>query len=90
MEAECRLKRSCMIVISCVFARMIIDEMISLQINASSSFGESDNLSEVSEAFSAEEEIVFADEAGLALAPAALAAVFAEFTGVSSPEKVGH
>jgi hypothetical protein len=56
------------------------------EINVSSGSGESDNLSVVSETLPAEEEVVFADETDLAGTSSALAAVFPEFTGVSSPE----
>jgi|688.fasta_scaffold343917_1 hypothetical protein len=59
-------------------------------IAVSSSFGESDDLSVLSEAFSAEEEVILADQTDLASASSALAAVLAEFTRVGSPEKVGH
>ena len=59
-------------------------------ISVSSGLSESDDLSVLSEAFSAEEEVVLADQTDLASASSALAAVLAEFTRVGSPEKVGH
>lgn len=59
-------------------------------IAVSSSLGESDDLSVLSEAFSAEEDVVLADQTDLTSASSALAAVLAEFTRVGSPEKVGH
>lgn len=65
-------------------------KMISYSNQSSAGFGEAYDFSEVAEALPAEEQVVLADEADLVLAPAALAAVFAEFTGVGPPEQVGH
>jgi hypothetical protein len=56
----------------------------------SSGFGESDDISVLSETFSAQQKIIFADETDLTFASSALATVLSEFTGVSSPEKIGH
>jgi len=58
--------------------------------DCSSGFGETNDFSVLSETFSAEKEIVFADETDLAFASSALATVLSEFTWVSSPKKVGH
>lgn len=57
---------------------------------ASSCFGKSDDVSVLSEAFPAEKKVIFADKTNLAFASSALSAVLTEFTGMSSPEKVGH
>ena len=65
-------------------------EIIAIQIKCSSCFGEADDLCVLSEAFSAEKEIIFADESDLALASTAFTTVLAEFAGMGSPEKVGH
>ncbi len=65
-------------------------EIKELSDHCSASFGEADDFSEVAETLPAEEQVVLADETDLAFAPAALAAVLAEFTGVGSPEQVGH
>jgi hypothetical protein len=56
----------------------------------SSGLGESDDLSVLPEALPAEEQVVLADQTDLALASPAFATVLSEFTGVSSPEQVGH
>lgn len=58
--------------------------------NQSSSFSESDCVGKLSEAFSAEEEVVLSDETHLAGALSALPAVFSVFSRVCSPEKVWH
>jgi hypothetical protein len=63
---------------------------LGIQISASSGLGEADDFSVLPETFSAEKQVVFADETDLALASSALAAVLAEFARVGSPEKVGH
>ncbi len=57
---------------------------------ASSCFGESNDISVLSETFSAEKEIIFTNKTNLTFASSALAAVLAEFTRMGSPEKVGH
>ena len=54
--------------------------------NRSSGSGESDDFSVLSEAFSAEEEVVLSDEAHLALAVSAFSAILSEFSGVGSPK----
>ena len=51
---------------------------------------EADDLSEVSEAFSAEHKVVFADETDVESASAALTGVLSELAGVASPKGVGH
>ena len=56
----------------------------------SAGLAEADDFSVVAETLAAEEEVVLADEADLALATPALAAVLSELTGVSPPEQVGH
>jgi hypothetical protein len=53
---------------------------------SSAGLGEADDFSVLAEAFPAEEQVVFADEADLAAAATALAAVLAELAGVGSPE----
>ena len=52
----------------------------------SSGFGESDNISVLSEAFSTEEEVILSDETHLAFAVSAFSAVFSIVSDVSSPE----
>jgi hypothetical protein len=59
-------------------------------IACSSSLGEANDLSVLPETLPAEEKVVLADQTNLASASSALAAVLAEFTRMSSPEKVGH
>lgn len=59
-------------------------------IEFSSSLGEANDFSVLSEAFSAEEKVVLADQTDLASASSAFAAVLSEFTRVSSPKQVGH
>lgn len=56
----------------------------------SSGFGESDDVGTFTEAFPAEHEVVFADEAHLAGALSAFSAVFSVFPWVGSPEQVWH
>ena len=51
---------------------------------------EADDFSEVSETFSAEIEVVFADEAGAESASAALVGVLTELARMAFPEVVGH
>ena len=58
--------------------------------SVSACLGESDDFSIFAEALPAEEQVVLADEADLAAAATALAAVLAELARVGSPEKVGH
>ena len=53
---------------------------------SSSGSGESNDFCVLSEAFSAEEEVVLSDETHLALAVSAFSTVFSEFSSVSSPE----
>lgn len=57
---------------------------------SSSCFLESNDFCGLAETFSAEHEVVFADETHLAGAATALTAVLSVFSRVSSPEKVGH
>ncbi len=58
--------------------------------HCSSGFGEADYFSVLSETFSAEKEIIFADETDLTFASSAFATVLSEFTRVSSPKQVRH
>jgi hypothetical protein len=58
--------------------------------SVSSGLGESDDLSVLPETFPAQQQVVLADQTDLALASSALSAVLSEFTGVGSPEQVGH
>lgn len=58
--------------------------------DCSSGFGESDDLSVLSETFSAKKKIIFADETDLAFASSAFATVLSECTRVSSPKQVRH
>ena len=67
-----------------------LEWIIKGQRSISLSFLESDDVSVLSEAFSAEQEIVFADETHLAGAGSALTAVLSIFSRVSSPEQVWH
>ena len=64
--------------------------MISLNRSRSARFVEANDFCVLAETFTAEDEVVLADKTDLAFAAAALATVLAEFTGVGSPEKVGH
>jgi hypothetical protein len=52
----------------------------------SSCFGESDDVAVLSEAFSAEKEVILSDKTHLAFAVSTLSAIFSEFSSVSSPE----
>ena len=56
----------------------------------SSGFGEPNYLSTFSETFSAEKEVVLADQTHLACALSAFSAIFSVFSRVGSPEQVWH
>ena len=56
----------------------------------SSGSGESYDFCVLSEAFSAEEEVILSDQTHLAFAVSALSAILSEFSSVSSPEQVWH
>jgi hypothetical protein len=57
-----------------------------IDISISSGSGESDDVSILPEAFSAQQQVVFTNQPDLAFASSALATVLSEFTGVGSPE----
>jgi len=56
----------------------------------SSTFNKSNDVSTFSETFSAQHKVVFTDKTHLASARSAFSAVFSVFSGVGSPEQVGH
>ncbi len=58
--------------------------------SGSSGSGEADDFSVLSEAFSAQKEVVLSDEAHLAFAVSALSAILSESSGVGSPKQVRH
>jgi hypothetical protein len=53
--------------------------------SVSSGPGEADDLPGLSKTFSAQQQVVFADQTDLAFASAALATVLSEFAGMGSP-----
>lgn len=56
----------------------------------SASLREADGVSELSEGLPVQHQAVFADDSDFAGGVAAFSAVLSIFTGVSSPEQVGH
>jgi hypothetical protein len=56
----------------------------------SSTFGESDDVSVFSKAFSAEEEVILSNKTHLAFTVSAFSAVFSVVSQVSSPQQVWH